>query len=137
MLRHLHLVMLLQKFQILLTTKKLRYFIHSSILLTTSQHWLTLNFNSNLDGAGLSNNGGRPDLNLVVALDISGSMEDGFQDDNTEELDEDAFPNYDPSNSKLEIAKKSLLAIMSQLKVFMVRVIADYEAKRFLCVSGI
>jgi len=78
------------------------------------EYWLTLNFNSKLDGAGLATHGGRPDLNLVVALDVSGSMEDGFQDEQSE--DEDGFPDYDPSNAKLEIAKQSLLAIMSQLK---------------------
>jgi len=42
------------------------------------QYWLSVNFNSKYDGEGIKKHG-RPTLNLVVALDISGSMFDPFQ----------------------------------------------------------
>ncbi len=36
--------------------------------------------NSKLDGAGLKNHGGRPPVNLVIILDVSGSMNFSFAD---------------------------------------------------------
>lgn len=65
-----------------------------------------MNFNSKYDGEGIRTHG-RPVINLVVALDISGSMSSSFVGD--DESGESA--------SKLDVAKESILSILSQLKV--------------------
>ncbi|CAF4766553.1 unnamed protein product, partial [Rotaria magnacalcarata] len=41
------------------------------------EHWLSMNFNSHLDGSGIHSNSDR--LHLVITLDVSGSMSDRFE----------------------------------------------------------
>eukprot|EP01114_Cavostelium_apophysatum_P022625 TRINITY_DN824_c0_g1_i2.p1 TRINITY_DN824_c0_g1~~TRINITY_DN824_c0_g1_i2.p1 ORF type:complete len:516 (+),score=193.17 TRINITY_DN824_c0_g1_i2:1198-2745(+) len=67
------------------------------------EYWLSANFNSKYDGAG-SKTHHRAVLNLVVALDISGSMGDEFVGDE------------DKSNIKIEVAKSCLKNLLSQLE---------------------
>ena len=55
-----------------------------------------LYFNSKLDGIGQEVP--RPDLHLVIALDVSGSMSEPFQGEQ--------------GMSKIQVAQKSLLALM-------------------------
>lgn len=66
-----------------------------------SEYWMSVNFVSKFDGPGIQKYG-RPVLNLVVALDISGSMFNNFEGET--------------GNSKMKVAKESLLIILSQLK---------------------
>jgi len=65
------------------------------------EHFVGVNFCSKYDGAGIEQLG-RPKLNLVAALDISGSMSNSF----------DGGANKD---SKLKVAKECLLIILSSL----------------------
>ncbi len=51
--------------------------------------------NSKLDGDGLKKHGGRPPVNLVIILDVSGSMDSSFADKG--------------DLKKLEVAKTSLI----------------------------
>ncbi|CAF1260319.1 unnamed protein product [Rotaria magnacalcarata] len=63
------------------------------------EHWLSVNFNSCLDGAGIRTHRAR--LHLVITLDISGSMSDRFEGE--------------PGKTKLQIAQRSLLTLLKQL----------------------
>ncbi|CAM4916314.1 unnamed protein product [Rotaria socialis] len=63
------------------------------------EHWLSVNFNSCLDGAGIRTHRAR--LHLVITLDISGSMSDRFEGE--------------PGKTKLQIAQQSLLTLLKQL----------------------
>ncbi len=67
---------------------------------TKVEHWLSVNFNSRLDGTGIRTHRAR--LNLVITLDISGSMSDAFAGE--------------PGNTKLQVAKQSLLTLLKQLE---------------------
>ncbi|XP_065828395.1 uncharacterized protein [Oscarella lobularis] len=67
--------------------------------------WLGMTLNSKFDGAGMTEYG-RPDLNLVVVLDISGSMGSSFSDD----LSSGCLM------SKINVAKKCLIALVDQLR---------------------
>jgi len=72
------------------------------------EHWLGVQFASKLDGDGFQAHP-RPKISLVVALDISGSMSCAL---------EDAASFHWPSpagKSKLDAAKRCLLAILAQL----------------------
>lgn len=74
-------------------------------------HWLAVNYNSVYDGLGMKTNthgrpSNRPTLNLVVALDISGSMGETFQSDKE---------TGDSAQKKLQVAKDCLLALLAQL----------------------
>lgn len=74
-------------------------------------HWVGVNYNSKYDGIGMNTNtngrpSNRPALNLVVALDISGSMGDTFKSDDE---------TGDSTQKKLQVAKDCLLALLSQL----------------------
>ena len=60
------------------------------------QHWVHLYFNSKLDGVGSSVV--RPNLHLVIALDISGSMSIPFPGE--------------IEKSKIQVAQRSLLALL-------------------------
>ena len=91
-------------FSLSVTTCKLAPLFGADI---AKEHWLSLNFNSKFDGDGIQKFG-RSALNLVVALDISGSMSNQFEG---EEIDQNAS-----SPSKLKIAKECVLALLSQLK---------------------
>ena len=55
-----------------------------------------------MDGEGFYRHGGRLPLNLVVVLDISGSMGEGF--------------SYKDEKTKIVVARESLLALMAHLK---------------------
>ncbi|CAF3411818.1 unnamed protein product [Rotaria sp. Silwood1] len=63
------------------------------------EHWLSVNFNSCLDGSGIRTHRAR--LHLVITLDISGSMSDKFEGE--------------PGKTKLQIAQQSLLTLLKQL----------------------
>jgi len=67
------------------------------------EYWLSVNFNSKYDGDGIKKHQ-RSDLNVVIALDISGSMQSQFQGDD------------DSNKSKLQVAKESILFLLEQLK---------------------
>lgn len=64
------------------------------------ENWVSFFFNSNLDGKTI--NSTRPDLNLVVALDVSGSMSCAFKGE--------------VSKLKVAVAKESLDVLMNQLR---------------------
>ena len=64
-----------------------------------TQHWLSVNFNSCLDGRGIRTH--RACLHLVIVLDISGSMSDKF--------------DGEPRKTKIKIAQQSLLTLLKQL----------------------
>jgi hypothetical protein len=58
-------------------------------------------FNSKYNGQGIVQHG-RPKLNLVIALDVSGSMSSPFQGEN--------------NKSKLDVAKESIITLLCQLQ---------------------
>lgn len=66
------------------------------------QHWLGMQPFSRFDGDGMAAIG-RPSLDIVIALDISGSMSIGFKSSSTFE-------------SKLSVAKTCLQGLLTQLK---------------------
>ena len=63
------------------------------------EHWLSVNFNSCLDGQGIKTQ--RTQLHLVITLDISGSMSERFEGE--------------PGKTKLQIAQQSLLTLLNQM----------------------
>lgn len=65
----------------------------------TVEHWLSVNFNSCLDGVGIRTHRAR--LHLVITLDISGSMSDRFEGE--------------PGKTKLQVAQQSLITLLNQL----------------------
>jgi len=71
-----------------------------------TEDWLGVNFRSCYDDAGMSKLG-RPPIELVLVLDISGSMSCGFE--------EGYGWGCDPSKSKLGVAKRCINAILAQL----------------------
>jgi Ca-activated chloride channel family protein len=75
-------------------------FVDKSPFTNESQQWVGMSLNSVYDGKGMEENG-RPNLNLVVVLDISGSMGMQFSED--------------CSDQKLDVAKKCLTALVDQL----------------------
>ncbi|CAF0750751.1 unnamed protein product [Didymodactylos carnosus] len=64
------------------------------------QNWLSFYFNSKYDGSGIKEN--RPQLNLVITLDISGSMSSPFDGER--------------DKTKIQVAQQSLLTLMKQLR---------------------
>jgi uncharacterized protein YegL len=64
-----------------------------------TEHWLSVNFNSCLDGQGIRTHGVH--LHLVITLDISGSMSNKFEGE--------------PGKTKLQVAQQSLLTLLKQL----------------------
>jgi len=58
-------------------------------------------FNSKYNGQGIVQHG-RPKLNLVIALDVSGSMGSPFQGES--------------HKSKLDVAKESIITLLCQLQ---------------------
>eukprot|EP01117_Protostelium_nocturnum_P009975 TRINITY_DN3553_c0_g3_i1.p1 TRINITY_DN3553_c0_g3~~TRINITY_DN3553_c0_g3_i1.p1 ORF type:complete len:603 (-),score=245.46 TRINITY_DN3553_c0_g3_i1:95-1903(-) len=67
------------------------------------EYWMGVNLNSKLDGEGIKKHG-RPVLDLVIMLDISGSMSSAFVGEEEE------------SRSKLDVAKDAVKSILSRLK---------------------
>ncbi|UJR29673.1 hypothetical protein I4U23_017221 [Adineta vaga] len=63
------------------------------------EHWLSVNLNSCYDGPGIRSNNVR--LELVITLDVSGSMSDRFEGE--------------PGRTKVQIAQQSLLTLLKQL----------------------
>ena len=63
------------------------------------EYWLSVNFNSCLDGPGIRTH--RTCLHLVITLDISGSMSNRF--------------DGEPGKTKIQIAQQSLLTLLKQL----------------------
>jgi Ca-activated chloride channel family protein len=79
--------------------------------------WVSVSYNSKYDGVGMKTNTGgrssnRPALNLVVALDISGSMGDTFRGDDSDEDETSAVGGQ----KKLQVAKECLLTLLAQLR---------------------
>eukprot|EP01130_Rhizamoeba_saxonica_P010724 TRINITY_DN441_c0_g1_i3.p1 TRINITY_DN441_c0_g1~~TRINITY_DN441_c0_g1_i3.p1 ORF type:complete len:526 (-),score=132.58 TRINITY_DN441_c0_g1_i3:189-1766(-) len=66
------------------------------------EHYVGFSFNSKCDGLGIDEYG-RPALDLVLALDISGSMNSPFPGDNI-------------SKSKIQVAKECILSFLSQIR---------------------
>eukprot|EP00029_Vermamoeba_vermiformis_P008668 TRINITY_DN4121_c0_g1_i1.p1 TRINITY_DN4121_c0_g1~~TRINITY_DN4121_c0_g1_i1.p1 ORF type:complete len:677 (-),score=215.31 TRINITY_DN4121_c0_g1_i1:73-2004(-) len=64
------------------------------------EHWVSVAFNSKYNGQGIVQ--GRPKLNLVIALDVSGSMGSPFQGET--------------NKSKLDVAKESIITLLCQLQ---------------------
>jgi len=64
------------------------------------QHWLHFYFNSKYDGHGSKVD--RPNLHLVIALDVSGSMSMGFAGE--------------AGKTKIQVAQDSLLTLLRQLR---------------------
>jgi len=69
------------------------------------EDWIGVNFQSCYDDIGMQKCG-RPPIELVLVLDISGSMSWGF--------DNSSWGN-DPAKSKLTVAKRCIKAILAQL----------------------
>jgi Mg-chelatase subunit ChlD len=65
----------------------------------TVENWLSVNLNSCFDGQGIRSNNVR--LQLVITLDVSGSMADRFEGE--------------PGKTKIQIAQQSLLTLLKQL----------------------
>ena len=98
---------------------------------------MSVNFNSKFDGKGIQSYG-RPSLNLVVSLDISGSMGSSFQGLLSVGLGlNDLSDENDKSEGKLEVAKKALLAIIGQLKVTVICYNLTALGRRFLWIDDI
>ncbi len=92
------------------TEVKCRYALAHTIdpLTKENDFWASASYNSKFDGAGMKASEGRssrPALNLVVALDISGSMADTFH-----------ATELGSNDKKLQVAKESLLTLLSQLR---------------------
>jgi hypothetical protein len=83
------------------------YFSPLSLLQTNNNNKTTkgIRFASALDGTGL-NAHGRPSLSLVFCLDISGSMESSFSND--EKNSNENWFSRDNRSSKLNAAKKCI-----------------------------
>mmetsp|Transcript_25455 Transcript_25455/g.35706 ORF Transcript_25455/g.35706 Transcript_25455/m.35706 type:complete len:500 (-) Transcript_25455:92-1591(-) len=79
---------------------KFNYAVTNDPLSNEKEFYVSIGMASCLDGDGLKKRGGRPLLNLVIVLDISGSMDDTF---------------YGESKSKLGVSKDNILALMSHL----------------------
>ncbi|XP_065174672.1 uncharacterized protein LOC135804677 [Sycon ciliatum] len=77
---------------------------------TKAEHWLGMNLNSMFDGKGMEKHG-RPDVNLVIVLDISGSMSTAMSNESGLSM----F-NQQAGNSKMAAAKKCLHSIVAQLR---------------------
>jgi len=81
--------------------------------------WIGVSYNSKYDGIGMKTNtqgrhSNRPALNLVVALDISGSMGDTFRgDDDDNDTDDESVGG---GQKKLQVAKDCLLTLLAQLR---------------------
>ncbi|KAJ5069768.1 straightjacket isoform c [Anaeramoeba ignava] len=71
------------------------------------EYFLSFGLKSKYDGEGIKKYG-RPSLNLMIILDISGSMSDSFRTDN--DLNEN-----EKIASKLEIAKRAIIGLLSHL----------------------
>jgi Ca-activated chloride channel homolog len=69
-----------------------------------SEFYISVGMNSKYDGAGFQKCGGRPQLNFVVLLDVSGSMGSNISD-------AQSATRY----SKLQLAKDSLKTLISKL----------------------
>lgn len=76
------------------------------------EHWLGMQLASRYDGNGFHKHP-RPSISLVIVLDISGSMMSAL-----EETDVPGSPSWycAPGKSKLDAAKRCLLAILAQLR---------------------
>ena len=72
------------------------------------QHWLGVNFASCFDDGGMAALG-RPPLDLVFVVDISGSMSCSFDNDTTGGGSWGSSWNVDDSKSKLGVAKRCAL----------------------------
>ena len=68
------------------------------------QHWLGINFTTKYDGKGILVHD-RYDLNLVITIDISGSMNECFRSSENE-----------VGNTKIGVAKKCITSLLSQLR---------------------
>lgn len=79
-----------------------------------AQHWLGVNFASCFDDGGMAALG-RPPLDLVFVVDISGSMSCSFDNDTTGGGSWGSSWNVDDSKSKLGVAKRCMKAIFGQL----------------------
>lgn len=79
--------------------------------------WLGVNFISKLDDSGIRENG-RPPVDLVLVVDISGSMSCAFENDN-DDTTGGGWASWrsasSPEKTKLGVTKRCIKAIMRQL----------------------
>eukprot|EP00041_Stephanoeca_diplocostata_P030523 m.925233 g.925233 ORF g.925233 m.925233 type:complete len:740 (+) comp23773_c0_seq10:155-2374(+) len=73
----------------------------------TESHFVGINFASKLDNAGIVRHG-RPCIDVVFVVDVSGSMTCGFN--------ENDFYGCSPEKSKLGVAKRCIKAMLQQLQ---------------------
>ncbi len=79
------------------------------------EYYMTIGLNSNIKQSDFS----RKKLNLVVALDISGSMSSSFDTyyyDKNYNLDKEDYDKEDKNKSKMQIANESVNILIDQLK---------------------
>lgn len=83
----------------------------------SEEHWLGINFATKYDGNGIKKYK-RVDLNLIITLDISGSMDCAFRESLTSDNLNHASNNNknEDVKSKLEVAKKCIISLFDQLK---------------------
>lgn len=95
-------------------TFKPRYTVSKSVDPVTGnmQQWLGVNFVSKYDDDGLLALG-RPPIELCLVVDISGSMSSSFDNDSSD--GGGGWGSYNSANSKLEVAKRCVKAILQQL----------------------
>ena len=95
-------------------TFKPRYTVSKSVDPVTGnmQQWLGVNFVSKYDDNGLVTLG-RPPIELCLVVDISGSMSCSFDNDSD---GGGGWGSHNSANSKLEVAKRCVKAILQQLK---------------------
>ena len=77
------------------------------------EHWLSVQMASRYDGDGFQSHA-RPPISLMLVLDISGSMSSALEDESGSSGRSWMFHTA-PGKSKLDAAKRCLLAILTQL----------------------
>jgi Ca-activated chloride channel family protein len=77
-----------------------------------TERYLTVGLNSGLDASSFE----RPPLNLVVVLDVSGSMSSSFSQYYYDRFGNRQTPEGDTSTPKIQVAREALVALTEQLR---------------------